>query len=46
MKDERHQSESNIREEAESDDCKGDIGDNVIGGEGKDDESGEEQEHG
>jgi len=46
MKDERHQSEGNIRDEADSDDCEGNIGDNVIGEEGKDDKSGEEQEHG
>ena len=46
MKDERHQSEGDIREDEESDDCKGEICNNVVAAKGKDDKSCEEQEHG
>ena len=46
MQDEGYYGEGNVREEAESDNCEGGIGDSMIGKEGKNDKSGEEQEDG
>jgi len=46
VRDERRQCEGKVRKKAECHNCEGEIRDDVIGAEGEDDESGEEQEYG